>query len=77
MEALVAAQRCIRYVSSQYERLFDLLSSHTYELGGISSVTIMGQTLVIVHDVRLAFELLEKRSVKHSSRPKQVFAGEM
>jgi hypothetical protein len=37
----------------------------------------MSQTLVIVHDIRLAFELLEKRSVKHSSRPKQVFAGEM
>lgn len=37
----------------------------------------MGQTLVIVNDVRLAFELLEKRSVKHSSRPRQVFAGEM
>lgn len=37
----------------------------------------MGQTLVIVHDIRLAFELLEKRSVKYSSRPKQVFAGEM
>lgn len=37
----------------------------------------MGQRLVILHDVRLAFELMEKRSVKHSSRPKQTFAGEM
>lgn len=37
----------------------------------------MGQTLVIVNDSRLAFELMEKRSVKHSSRPKMVFAGEM
>jgi hypothetical protein len=37
----------------------------------------MGQTLIILHDVRLAFELMEKRSVKHSSRPKQTFAGEM
>ena len=37
----------------------------------------MGQTLILVHDVRLAFDLLEKRSAKHSSRPKQVFAGEM
>ncbi|EEA29076.1 hypothetical protein TMatcc_002549 [Talaromyces marneffei ATCC 18224] len=50
---------------------------HKDAYGGLSSVTIMGQTLVIVHDVRLAFELLEKRSAKHSSRPKQVFAGEM
>ncbi|KAH8696732.1 putative cytochrome P450 oxidoreductase OrdA-like protein [Talaromyces proteolyticus] len=45
--------------------------------GGISSITVMGQPLVILHDVRLAFELLEKRSAKHSSRPKQTFAGEM
>ena len=37
----------------------------------------MGQTLVIVNDSRLAFELMEKRSVKHSSRPRMVFAGEM
>jgi hypothetical protein len=37
----------------------------------------MGQTLVIVNDASLAFELLEKRSVKHSSRPKQIFAGEL
>ncbi|KAJ2903227.1 hypothetical protein MKZ38_010263 [Zalerion maritima] len=45
--------------------------------GPISSVTVMGQTIVIVNDARLAFELLEKRSAKHSSRPRQVFAGEM
>lgn len=37
----------------------------------------MGQTLVIINDAQLAFELLEKRSVKHSSRPRQIFAGEM
>lgn len=46
-------------------------------IGPISSVTILGQTLVIVNDVAIAVELLEKRSVKHSSRPKQIFAGEM
>lgn len=45
--------------------------------GPISSATVMGQTLVIINDARLAFELLEKRSVKHSSRPRQIFAGEM
>jgi hypothetical protein len=37
----------------------------------------MGQTLVIINDTRIAFELLEKRSVKHSSRPRQIMAGEM
>lgn len=37
----------------------------------------MGQTITILNDARLAFELLEKRSAIHSSRPKQLFAGEM
>ncbi|WYZ44616.1 hypothetical protein EsH8_VII_001052 [Colletotrichum jinshuiense] len=45
--------------------------------GPISSITVMGQTIVIINDAQLAFELLDKRSVKHSSRPKQLFAGEM
>lgn len=45
--------------------------------GPISSVTVLGQTIVIINDAKLAFELLEKRSAKHSSRPKQVFAGEL
>ncbi|EEU37635.1 uncharacterized protein NECHADRAFT_53484 [Fusarium vanettenii 77-13-4] len=45
--------------------------------GPISSVTVMGQTLVIINDAQVAFELLEKRSVKHSSRPRQIFVGEM
>ena len=40
-------------------------------------MTAMGQTIVIINDPRLAFELLEKRAAIHSSRPKQVFAGEM
>jgi hypothetical protein len=37
----------------------------------------MGQTLVIINDVKLAYELMEKRSSITSSRPKQYFAGEM
>jgi len=37
----------------------------------------LGSTIVIVNDARLAFELLEKRSAKFSSRPKQLFAGEL
>jgi len=45
--------------------------------GPISSVTVMGQTLVIINDAKVAFELMEKRSAIHSSRPKQIFAGEM
>lgn len=37
----------------------------------------MGQTLVIINDTRIAFELMEKRSANYSSRPRQVMAGEM
>jgi hypothetical protein len=46
-------------------------------LGPISSVTVMGQTIVILNDADLTFELFEKRSTKYSSRPRQVVAGEM
>lgn len=37
----------------------------------------MGQTIVIINDANIAFELLDKRSIKYSSRPKLVFSGEM
>ncbi|KAF9871869.1 hypothetical protein CkaCkLH20_10501 [Colletotrichum karsti] len=42
-----------------------------------ASVTVLGQTMVIVNDAKIAFELLEKRSAKYSSRPFQLFSGEM
>lgn len=45
--------------------------------GGLSSVTVSGQTLIIVNNPALAYELLEKRSARHSSRPKQHFAREI
>ncbi|GJD03177.1 cytochrome P450 [Colletotrichum higginsianum] len=50
---------------------------HKELYGPISSITTMGQTLVIVNDARLATELLDGRSAKHSSRPMQVMTGEM
>ncbi|KAI2466346.1 putative cytochrome P450 oxidoreductase OrdA-like protein [Annulohypoxylon bovei var. microspora] len=45
--------------------------------GPISSITVMGQAIIIINDSKIAFELLEKRSAKYSSRPRQIFAGEM
>ncbi|KAL4789294.1 cytochrome P450 [Aspergillus venezuelensis] len=45
--------------------------------GPLSSITIFGQTIVIINDARMAFDLLEKRSNIYSSRPRMVFAGEM
>lgn len=45
--------------------------------GPISSVTVFGQTIVLVHDLETALELLDKRGGKYSSRGRMVFAGEM
>jgi hypothetical protein len=45
--------------------------------GPISSVTVLGQTIVIINDPAIAFELLRDRSAIHSSRPSQVFSCEM
>ncbi|RDW63545.1 O-methylsterigmatocystin oxidoreductase-2 [Coleophoma cylindrospora] len=45
--------------------------------GPISSVTVLGQTMIIIHDKDLALELMEKRSAIYSSRPRMVFAFEM
>jgi hypothetical protein len=50
---------------------------HKELYGPISSVSLFGQTLIIVNDVQMAIELMEKRSAIHSSRPRMVFAGEM
>ncbi|RFU81476.1 o-methylsterigmatocystin oxidoreductase [Trichoderma arundinaceum] len=45
--------------------------------GGISSVSIMGQTMIILQDKEAIGELLEKTSLKTSARPKFFFATEM
>jgi hypothetical protein len=45
--------------------------------GSLSSITILGQTLIIIHDREIALELMEKRASKHSGRPRMKFAMEM
>jgi hypothetical protein len=50
---------------------------HKERYGPISSVTVLGQTFVIINDPDIAFELLRDRSAIHSSRPSQVFSGDM
>jgi hypothetical protein len=45
--------------------------------GPISCVTVFGQTIVLVHDLEVATELLDRRGGKYSSRSRMVFAGEM
>lgn len=45
--------------------------------GGISSVTVMGMTLVIIHDKKAAHELLEQASNKTSGRPTMTMANKL
>lgn len=45
--------------------------------GPISSVTVFGQTIILLHDYESAIELLDRRGAKYSSRGRMVFAGEM
>jgi hypothetical protein len=50
---------------------------HKQQYGPISSVTVMGQTIIIIHDKNAAFELMEKRASRHSGRPSMKFAMEL
>lgn len=43
--------------------------------GPLSSLTVLGQTMVIVHDKRIAIELMEKRAAMHSGRPVMPFGN--
>lgn len=45
--------------------------------GPISSVTVLGQTIVILNDYDLAVEVLERRSGQFSDRPVFHFGGKM
>ncbi|KAH7329603.1 O-methylsterigmatocystin oxidoreductase [Stachybotrys elegans] len=45
--------------------------------GPITSVSVMGSTVVVVHDRDMAHELLEEMSSKTSDRPSMVMAGEL
>ncbi|KAJ6257386.1 Cytochrome P450 monooxygenase CLM2 [Drechslerella dactyloides] len=51
--------------------------SHKDLYGPISSVTVFNQTIILIHDLNIAFELLDKRSAKFSSRPYFPFAGDL
>lgn len=44
--------------------------------GPISSVTVLGQTIVIINDAQIALELLRDRA-QHQARPHMVFASDM
>ncbi|KAI0535326.1 cytochrome protein [Xylaria digitata] len=56
------------------EREWEHWLKHKDLYGPISSVTVLGVTLVILHSPELAFALLEKKSSIYSARPTLVFA---
>ncbi|EHK46020.1 hypothetical protein TRIATDRAFT_152285 [Trichoderma atroviride IMI 206040] len=45
--------------------------------GPLSSVTVLGQTMVIIQDKQAAHEIMNEMSLKTSSRPRTVFAYEL
>lgn len=50
---------------------------HKELYGPISSLSVLGQTIVIISDHKMAFDLLDKRNAIYSERPVMHFAGEM
>ncbi|KFY08517.1 hypothetical protein V492_06154 [Pseudogymnoascus sp. VKM F-4246] len=50
---------------------------HKDMYGPISSVTVLGTTLVVIHDKKAAHDLLEQESIKTSGRPTMVFANKL
>ncbi|KAF5011718.1 hypothetical protein FDECE_2178 [Fusarium decemcellulare] len=50
---------------------------HKERYGAISSLTVLGQLFVILHEKQAVFDILETRALKSASRPNLVFAGDV
>lgn len=50
---------------------------HKDAYGPISSVTVLGQTMIMIHDAKIAHELLVERANIHSGRPKLKFGFDL
>ncbi|KAK7471001.1 hypothetical protein VKT23_002414 [Stygiomarasmius scandens] len=65
--------------------IFDMPSENAWatfaqwgnEYGDISSITILGQTLVILNSAKAAFDILDKKSSIYSDRPIMQMGGEL
>jgi hypothetical protein len=51
--------------------------THKTTYGPISAVSVLGTTLIIIHDRALAHELLEKEAAKTAGRPEMMMANEL
>jgi hypothetical protein len=49
----------------------------TPQPGDISSVTVLGQPLIILNSSKIAVDMLEKKSAKYSDRPILPMGGEL
>jgi hypothetical protein len=56
---------------------FEHWLKHKTQYGPISSVNVLGLTMIIMHDKSMVMELMEKRGSKHSGRPEMKFANDM
>uniref|UniRef100_P9WEI7 Cytochrome P450 monooxygenase claR n=1 Tax=Ampulloclitocybe clavipes TaxID=56467 RepID=CLAR_AMPCV len=59
------------------ERPWLFWAKHKDIYGPISSITVMGQSFIIVNELQIAIDLLDKKSAIYSDRPRLEFAGEM
>jgi hypothetical protein len=50
---------------------------HKDVYGPISSVTVLGQTFIIINDADIALDMLRDRAINHSARPHMVFGSNM
>ena len=52
-------------------------AKHKELYGPISSITVMGTNIIIVNDIDIVLDLLDKRSAIYSDRPQLTMAGEL
>lgn len=50
---------------------------HKDKYGPISSVTVMGMTLIMIHDQQMAHDLLDQMAGKTSGRPEMIMANKL
>lgn len=56
---------------------FEHWMKHKDIYGPVSSVSVMGMTLVFIHDKKAAHEILDQNASKTSGRPTMVFANKL
>ncbi|KAL4967701.1 cytochrome P450 [Aspergillus stella-maris] len=52
-------------------------ASHKSKYGGISSITVLGTTMILIHDKTIAHDLLDTQSLKTSGRPSMVMLSKL